>query len=131
MTPDKLFYREDHYMSHWLELEWKPAGLRVEAESQCILPLADPELVFPTLAAWGELKNALSGIKLGAIRSDRDVMDGFQASWEIRWGAIKSKRTVINPRGEAFEGLRAAISTFTVSDDYPRGVIYPCDDEIE
>ena len=111
-------------MSHWLELEWKPAGLRVEAESQCILPLADPKLVFPTAVAWEELKVSLSAIKLGAIRSDKNVMDGFQASWEISWDGIKSKRTVINPRGEAFDGLRAAIRAFTVSDDYPRGVIY-------
>ena len=87
-----------------------------------MLQEASPNLFFPTAVAWEELKTALSDLNFSRIRSDLQVVDGFEVSWDIKWDGIKSGGTVVNPRGEEFEILQAAFGAFTVSDNFPRGV---------
>ena len=118
-------------MSRWCLVEWISGELIVEAGSSCMLQEASPNLFFPTAVAWEELKTALSDLNFSRIRSDLQVVDGFEVSWDIKWDGIKSGGTVVNPRGEEFEILQAAFGAFTVSDNFPRGVTDPFPEELD
>lgn len=114
-------------MHLWWEVTLHRDSLYIQQNSACLLPLAGgPDVgikVTPSTAQWEEAYRLVSSFKLNGIKGDKDILDGTQIGWDVLWGDVKSKRTVVNPIGETIDKLYEAVTLLTVSIEFPNGIV--------
>ena len=127
IIPSKFSVRHDAFMYLWWEVTLHKGSLYIQQSSACLLPFAGgPDVgikVTPTKAQWEEAYGLLTSIKLNGIRGDKDIIDGNQIGWDVLWGELKSKRTVINPIGYKIDKLYEAVTLLTMSKEFPNGIV--------
>lgn len=127
IIPSKFSIRHEAFMHLWWEVTLHQGSLYIQQDSSCLLPLAGgPDVgikVTPTKAQWEEAYDLLSSIKLNGIRGDKGILDGTEIGWDVLWGEVKSKRTVINPIGDKIDKLYEAVTLLTISKEFPNGIV--------
>ena len=111
----------------WWEATLHQGSLYIQQDSACLLSLAGcPDVgikVTPTKTQWEEAYRLVSSFKLNGIRGDKDILDGTQIGWDVLWGDVKSKRTIVNPIGDTIGKLYEAVNLVTVSKEFPNGIV--------
>ena len=127
IIPSKFSVRHEAFMHLWWEVTLHQGSLYIQQDSACLLPLAGgPDVgskVTPTKTQWEEAYRLVSSFKLNGIRGDKDILDGTQIGWDVLWGDVKSKRTIVNPVGDTIGKLYEAVNLVTVSKEFPNGIV--------
>ena len=114
-------------MHSWWEVTLHQGSLYIQQDSACLLPLAGgPDVgikVTPKKAQWEQAYRLVSSFKLNGIRGDKDILDGTQIGWDVIWGDVKSKRTIINPIGESIDKFYQVVALLTVCEEFPSGIV--------
>ena len=130
--PRKFRYEEFHYFREGFLVEWTSRGLEIQRTSACIPFLIHSDVVLKkSLEDFEDFISKVENLDLNPTDPEDLMCDGFEVQCHITFYRTLIKFDIVNPDFANFEKFRELINEFTVCEEFPFGLFYEEEDEVD